>query len=141
MSDLTYAAARAFARAMSRRMKTPNAYSLTPSDSEVSTRTPLRRAACSQSQAAPRFAPEIPLSAAAVPHPKSPASAESALISKSTDLRLTHPAPTLPLPDPIPLKIQFPISNLPPEKARILLQLALTKTTELPELKRILNEY
>ena len=39
------------------------------------------------------------------------------------------------------MPIQFPISNLPPEKARILLQLALTKTTELPELKRILNEY
>ncbi len=88
-----------------------NAGSLTPSDSEVSTRTPLRRAACSQSQAAPRFAPEIPLSVAAVPHPKSPASAEPAALSKSTDLRLTHPNPTIPLPDPIPLKIQSPISN------------------------------
>ena len=35
----------------------------------------------------------------------------------------------------------IPGDNLPPEKARILLQLALTKTTELPELKRIFNEY
>ena len=88
--------------------KPRNAGSLTPSDSEVSTRTPLRRAACSQSQAAPRFTPEIPLSVAAVPHPKSPASAEPATLSKSTDLRLTRTAPTMPLPDPIPLKIQFP---------------------------------
>ena len=58
----------------------------------------------------------------------------------SDSVSISHP-PLKPLPDPIPLKIQFPISNLPPEKARILLQLALTKTTELPELKRILNEY
>jgi L-asparaginase/Glu-tRNA(Gln) amidotransferase subunit D len=35
----------------------------------------------------------------------------------------------------------IPGDNLPPEKARILLQLALTKTSELPELKRIFNEY
>ena len=62
-------------------------------------------------QAAPRFAPEIPLSVAAVPHPKSPASAESAALSKSTDLRLTHPAPSLPLPDLIPLEIQFLIGK------------------------------
>lgn len=34
-----------------------------------------------------------------------------------------------------------PGDNLPPEKARILLQLALTKTSALPELKRIFNEY
>ena len=62
-------------------------------------------------QAAPRFAPAIPLSVAAVPYPKSPASSAPAALSKSTDLRLTHPAPTMPLPDPIPLKIQSPISN------------------------------
>ncbi|HEY9010089.1 MAG TPA: asparaginase [Devosia sp.] len=35
----------------------------------------------------------------------------------------------------------IPGDNLPPEKARILLQLALTKTSELSELKRIFNEY
>lgn len=34
-----------------------------------------------------------------------------------------------------------PGDNLQPEKARILLALALTKTTELPEIKRIFNEY
>jgi len=59
-------------------------------------------------QAAPRFAPAIPLSVAVVPRPKSPASAEPVALSKSTDLRLTHRAPTVPLPNPIPLKIQFP---------------------------------
>jgi len=34
-----------------------------------------------------------------------------------------------------------PGDNLLPEKARILLQLALTKTTQLPEIKRIFDEY
>ncbi len=34
-----------------------------------------------------------------------------------------------------------PGDNLPPEKARILLQLALTKTTDLAEIKRIFDEY
>ena len=40
-------------------------------------------------QAAPGFAPAIPLSAA-VPHPKSPSSAAPAAISKSTDLHLRN---------------------------------------------------
>ena len=34
-----------------------------------------------------------------------------------------------------------PGDNLPPEKAKLLLQLALTKTTALPEIQRIFNEY
>ena len=60
-------------------------------------------------QAAPRFAPEISLSVAAVPHPKSPALAEPAALSKSTHLRLTHPAPIRPLPlNPSSSEIQFP---------------------------------
>ena len=58
-------------------------------------------------QAEPRFAPEIPLSVAAVPRPKAPASPEPAAVSKSTHLRLTRPNPTIPLPDPIPLKSSF----------------------------------
>ena len=62
-------------------------------------------------QAAPRFAPAPTLSVAAVPRPKSPASFEPAALSKSSHWRLTHPAPTKPLPDPIPLKIQFPSSQ------------------------------
>ena len=60
-----------------------------------------------QRQAAPRFAPEIPLSAAVVPLLKSRASSEPAVISKSSDLRLTHPNLTMRLPDPIPLKSSF----------------------------------
>jgi L-asparaginase len=35
----------------------------------------------------------------------------------------------------------IPGDNLPPEKARTLLQLGLTKTTDLTELRRIFNEY
>jgi len=58
-------------------------------------------------------APEISLSVAVVSRPKAPASPESAAISKSTDVRLTHRAPTMPLPDLIPLKIQSPISRRP----------------------------
>jgi L-asparaginase/Glu-tRNA(Gln) amidotransferase subunit D len=34
-----------------------------------------------------------------------------------------------------------PADNLTPEKARLLLQLALTKTTDLTEIKRIFDEY
>ena len=34
-----------------------------------------------------------------------------------------------------------PGDNLPPEKARLLLQLALTKTTDLGEITRVFNEY
>jgi L-asparaginase len=34
-----------------------------------------------------------------------------------------------------------PADNLHPEKARILLQLALTKTTDLAEITRIFDEY
>jgi L-asparaginase/Glu-tRNA(Gln) amidotransferase subunit D len=34
-----------------------------------------------------------------------------------------------------------PGDNLPPEKARVLLQLALTKTTDLKEVARIFDEY
>jgi L-asparaginase len=34
-----------------------------------------------------------------------------------------------------------PGDNLPPEKARILLQLALTKTSDVSEVRRIFNEY
>jgi L-asparaginase/Glu-tRNA(Gln) amidotransferase subunit D len=34
-----------------------------------------------------------------------------------------------------------PADNLSPEKARMLLQLALTKTTDLAEIKRIFDEY
>jgi L-asparaginase/Glu-tRNA(Gln) amidotransferase subunit D len=34
-----------------------------------------------------------------------------------------------------------PGDNLPPEKAALLLQLALTKTSDIAEIKRIFNEY
>ena len=91
--------------------KYKNACSLTPSDPEVSPSTSHPEQLAHKRQAEPRFAPESPLSAAAIPRPKSPALAEPAALSKSTDLRLTHPNPTIPLPDPIPLKIQSPISN------------------------------
>gem|GEM_PF-5109314 len=63
-------------------------------------------------QAEPQFAPEMPVSVAALPHPKSLASAEPAALSKSTDLRLTHPAPTMPLLlSPSPRKSSFLESN------------------------------
>jgi hypothetical protein len=52
----------------------------------------------SPDQAAPRFAPAIPLSAAAVPRPKSPASSEPAALSKLTHFPLLHPKPTMPIP-------------------------------------------
>ena len=53
-------------------------------------------------QAEPRFAPVIPLSAAAVPRPKSPALFEPAALSKSTHLQLTHPPPHHAPPGPDP---------------------------------------
>ena len=91
--------------------------SLTPSDSELTTRSSPPRADAPKRQAEPRLAPEIPLSVAAVPRPKSPSLSAPVAISKSTDLRLNHPNPTMPLPDPIPLKIQFPRINTRPSSA------------------------
>ena len=74
-----------------------NACSLTPGDPEVNKLTnPYPALHAPKRQAAPRFAPALPLSVVAVPRPKSPTFSEPAALSKSTDLRLTHPASTCP---------------------------------------------
>jgi hypothetical protein len=90
---------------------------LTPSGPPVCLRSSLPRDDCPKKrQAAPRFAPEIPLSSAAVPHPSSPASAEPVALSKSTHLRRTHPNPTIPLPlKPSPRKSSF-LGASPPKQ-------------------------
>ena len=91
-----------------------NDRSLTPSGPEVIIDKLLALQLAPKRQAEPRFAPGSPLSAAAaVPRPKSPALSVPAALSESTDLRITHPNPTMRLPDPIPLKIKFPISPRP----------------------------
>jgi hypothetical protein len=87
-----------------------NACSLTPRQPEVSVCPPCLPAIFDpkKRRAKPQFPPEIPLSVAAVPRPKSQRLSGPAVISKSTHLRLAHPTPPCPYPPPPPIQVPPP---------------------------------
>ena len=95
-----------------RSLPTPkNAGSLTPSDSEVTVCPPPPREACPQTASRASIRARKPPFPPQPSHtPRTPASAEPAALSKSSHLRLTHPNPTMRIPNPITLKVKFPSS-------------------------------